>query len=186
MHVACGMLQLHIDGKTAVFPLITHRCYWSLALNHPHQEANSLAYHPGDEGMDKYNASKDTGPRLNIKTVFPCMEILILMIRRSWDRFIFILGIPILLRRHLYIESDAWDRYCLLFCLLNSMICFTSKLYNFDWLFDTKTPRMHYPCRFGKGLTKTFVCIMKTSRILNHIQILPLRLYKPALTSEKV
>ena len=45
------------------------------------------------------------GPRLNIKTVFPCMGISMLKIRRSRDRLIFNIGIPILVRRHLYNET---------------------------------------------------------------------------------
>ena len=46
------------------------------------------------------------GPHLNIKTVFPGTVISFIKIRRSWDRLIFIHGIPILVRRHLYIEMD--------------------------------------------------------------------------------
>ena len=45
------------------------------------------------------------GPRLNIKTVFPRYGIHMLKIRRSRDRLIFNMGIPILVRRHLYIET---------------------------------------------------------------------------------
>ena len=44
-------------------------------------------------------------PYLNIKTVFPCIGIPMLKIRRSQDRLIFNMGIPILVRRHLYIET---------------------------------------------------------------------------------
>ena len=44
------------------------------------------------------------GSRLNIKTVFPRYGIPMLKIRRSRDRLIFNMGIPILVRRHLYIE----------------------------------------------------------------------------------
>ena len=40
------------------------------------------------------------GPCLRIKTVFPGMGIPMLKIRRSWDRLIFNIGIPILVRRH--------------------------------------------------------------------------------------
>ena len=44
-------------------------------------------------------------PRLNIKTVFPRYGIPILKIRRSWDRLIFNVGIPIMVRRHLFIAT---------------------------------------------------------------------------------
>ena len=39
------------------------------------------------------------------------MGIHMLKIRRSWDRLIFIMGIPILVRRHLYIETVPWYWY---------------------------------------------------------------------------
>ena len=182
---ARGMWQLHIDGKTAVFPLIKHRCYWSLVLNHPYQEANSLAYHPGDEGMDKYHASKDTGPRLNIKTVFSMYGDSHPNDKTVLRPFYLYIGNSYTVKTTSLYWVGRLGSILPSFCLLNSMICFTSKLYNFDWLFDTKTPIMHYPCRFGKGVKKTFVFNIKTSRILNHIKILPLRLYKLALTSAK-
>ena len=44
------------------------------------------------------------GLRRNIKTVFPRYGIPMLKISRSWDRLIFNMGIPILVRRHIYIE----------------------------------------------------------------------------------
>ena len=50
----------------------------------------------------------DTGPRLNIKTVFPDMVIPIIKIRQSWDNLIFIMSIPMLERWHLYIETALW------------------------------------------------------------------------------
>ena len=45
------------------------------------------------------------GPRLNINTVFPRYWIPMLKIRRSRDRLIINISIPILVRRHLYIET---------------------------------------------------------------------------------
>ena len=45
------------------------------------------------------------GPCINIKTVHPSMGICITKKNRSWDRLIFIMGIPILVRRRLYIET---------------------------------------------------------------------------------
>ena len=55
------------------------------------------------------------GPRLNIKTVFPRYGIPMLKIRRSRDRLIFNMGIPILVRRHLYIKTVPWF-LALFFC----------------------------------------------------------------------
>ena len=49
-----------------------------------------------------------SGLRFNIKTVFPRYRIPMLKIRWSWDRLIFNMGIPILVRRHLYIETAPW------------------------------------------------------------------------------
>ena len=48
---------------------------------------------------------KLAGPRLNIKTIFPGMGIPMFKIRWSRDHLIFNMGIPILVRRHLYIET---------------------------------------------------------------------------------
>ena len=45
------------------------------------------------------------GPRLNIKRVFLGMGIPMLKIRWLWERLIFIMGIPILVRQRLYIEK---------------------------------------------------------------------------------
>ena len=48
------------------------------------------------------------GPCLNIKTGFPGMGIPMLKIRWSLDRLIFNMGIPILVRQHLYFEMAPW------------------------------------------------------------------------------
>ena len=46
-----------------------------------------------------------SGFRFSIKTIFAGIEILIVNVRRSWDRHIFIMGIPILLRHHFHTET---------------------------------------------------------------------------------
>ena len=48
---------------------------------------------------------QELGSHLNIKTVFPGMGITMLKIRQSQDRLIFNMGISILLRQNLYIET---------------------------------------------------------------------------------
>ena len=53
------------------------------------------------------------GSRLNIKPYFPGMGIPMLKIRRSRDRLIFNMRIPILVRRHYYIATVPW--YSLVF-----------------------------------------------------------------------
>ena len=51
---------------------------------------------------------ESTGLCLNIKTIFLRYGISMLKVRRSRDRLIFNMGIPILVRRHLYIETASW------------------------------------------------------------------------------
>ena len=55
---------------------------------------------------DWFKPLPELGPRLNIRTFFLCMGIYIVNIRRSWDRFIVTMGIPTLVWRHLYIDTD--------------------------------------------------------------------------------
>ena len=59
----------------------------------PYKEAN-----PGNNLLT-------SGPCLNINTVFPGVGIPMLKIRRLWDRLIIYMGMPILKRRHHYIET---------------------------------------------------------------------------------
>ena len=54
--------------------------------------------------QQQIHRDKITRAPLNIKTVFPCMRIPMLQIRRSRDCLTFNMGIPILVRLHLYIE----------------------------------------------------------------------------------
>ena len=48
----------------------------------------------------------DPGAYFNIKTILPGIGISIIKIRQPWDCLIFIMGIHILVRRHLYIETS--------------------------------------------------------------------------------
>ena len=57
-------------------------------------------------------------PRFNIKTIFPDVVIPMLKIRRSPDRLIFNMGIPILIRWHIYIEAARELFSCLLCCII--------------------------------------------------------------------
>ena len=62
--------------------------------------------------MNSFNkinlAPLEPKPHFNIKTAFPRYGIPMLKIRRSRDRLIFNMGIPILVRRHPYIEMGPW------------------------------------------------------------------------------
>ena len=57
------------------------------------------------DNLNMHAESHWPGLRLNIKTIFPSMGIPILKIRRSQDRLISNMGIPVLVSRHLYIET---------------------------------------------------------------------------------
>ena len=92
--------------------MVQERCISSANLMGP------FFYKPAAYGC------KDTGPHVNIKMVFPDMGISIIKIRRSWDRLIFIMGIHILVRQHLHIETGPWSQgstwdYHLLGCEFN-------------------------------------------------------------------
>ena len=50
-------------------------------------------------------------PRLNIKMIFPGVVISIIKIRRSWDHLIFMMGIPILVKQHLYIKTAPCGKH---------------------------------------------------------------------------
>ena len=50
-------------------------------------------------------------PHFNIKPVFPGMGISIMKVRLTWDRLIFIIGIAMLVRRHLFIETAPRGTY---------------------------------------------------------------------------
>ena len=57
------------------------------------------------QGSHLISNTNTVRPCLNICTVFPAMGISIIKIRRSWDRLIFIMGIPILVRQQFYTEA---------------------------------------------------------------------------------
>ena len=72
---------------------------------------------------------KLSGPRLNIKTVFPGTGIPMLKIRRSWNRLIFNIEIPILVRRHLYTETAP--RVAIASSTLSTLFKHTLHVYRF-------------------------------------------------------
>ena len=84
-----------------------------------------------------YNGTSHS-PRFNIKSVFPGMGISIINIRRSWDCLIYIMGIPLLARRYLYIEKaqrfvSSSQTTTWLHILANGSTAFKWKLC-YDWL----------------------------------------------------
>ena len=67
------------------------------------------------ERMESIKTIHEVASRINIKTIFPRYGIPMLKIRRSRYHFIFNMGIPIPIRRHLYIEtgprSFQWRKF---------------------------------------------------------------------------
>ena len=83
---------------------------------------------------------EEPGPRLNIKIVFPRYGISMLKIRRSWDRLIFSMGNPMLIRRHLYRDGPrSYISFLFLFFLLCLLLCF---LFFFTSLISTPIDRL--------------------------------------------
>ena len=70
--------------------------------------------------LNTVRRGQEPWPRFDLQTLFPGIGIPIIKIRRSWDRLIYMVGIPILIR-YLYIETvsraikhdlDQYDRMC--------------------------------------------------------------------------
>ena len=66
-----------------------------------HQAGNQALGMCSDDSGQKWN-----GSRFNVRTVFPIFPIL--KGRRSHNRFIFTVGISVLIRRKHYIERNPW------------------------------------------------------------------------------
>ena len=82
---------------------------------------------------------------------FPGIGILMLKIRLSWDRLIFNMGIPILVRRHLYMETDPWS-----FIFLYNKPHNTWTIWNkFQWNLNEIQHPCYWPFIRGIPLTKT-------------------------------
>ena len=70
--------------------------------------SDSLTVTPRHHPLKLYwdwNIRRELGPYHSIKTIFPRYGIPMLKSRRSWDRLIFNIGIPRLVRRHLFYGS---------------------------------------------------------------------------------
>ena len=77
-------------------------------------------------------------PGSSLKTVFPGMDISIIKIRRSWDHLIFVMGISILVKRHIYIETGPWRATRILFhwpmyCMVHRIFRCSTKKSEYDW-----------------------------------------------------
>ena len=91
------------SGNWRVFWLGLNVLRWWRAIN----------WHPDCDPDDQVTISWRSGSRLNIKTVFSRPRgIRMLKIIRQRDRLIFNMGIPLLVKRHLYIEmAPGWGRH---------------------------------------------------------------------------
>ena len=95
-YIRCGCAALTGPYGTLLSPgypsyITKINCTWHVEVE-PHQV----------RGLPK---TSRPGPRLIINTVFPGVGISIIKIRGSWHRLVFIMGIPILVRLHLYIKT---------------------------------------------------------------------------------
>ena len=95
LRMKCVCPTATITRSSAIWPSNKWRDVFN--ISNLSQDIIKLAEHLGPLSI--------TWLRLNIKTVFLGMGIPIIKIRRSSDRLIFIMGISILVRRHLYIET---------------------------------------------------------------------------------
>ena len=120
-------LQWNFNGNSNI--LIQENAFENVAILSRLQCVNG----PCEAARRKNNTERNTtsivcrqnywqprGPFLNIKTVFTSMGISIIKIRWSWYRLIFIKGIPILVRLHLYTETGP--RICTTLCALQSLL----------------------------------------------------------------
>ena len=90
------------------------------------------------------------GPLLNINTVFPDMKIPVLKIRRSRDPLVFNLGIPILVKRRLYIDMAPWLRGVkLLYLAKYKGNCYIKKFLNPKPSTNFLTRRRRWMCRMA-------------------------------------
>ena len=73
--------------------------------------------------LGHYHSCRSPGPCFNIKTIFPRYGISMLKIRRSRDRLIFNTGVPILVRRYIYIETAPRPMASLIYRQLCHSLC---------------------------------------------------------------
>ena len=134
----------------------------------------------------------DTKPRQTLRPSFPGMGIPMLKIRLSRDSLIFNMGIPILVRKHLYIETAPW--------ILTSpgklqqyyWLCKTGKLFAWlrinlnnllhfkvKWWYQTHIDGLVQDCinssalttQLSKPCTKPSICIIE---IIHNVKMRPL------------
>ena len=80
-----------------------------------------------------YDSSLWDGLFLSIKAVFPGLGFFsIIKIRRSWDRLILIMGILILARRYIPVETASWSMSHRIACKVSCILCMMGIQY-FSW-----------------------------------------------------
>ena len=92
-----------------LFLLLPHGLCVHIHQLHSMSGPNHNSEAPGTGIFSSCDYTNRTGPRRNIKMVSPGMGIPMLKIRWSRDRLIFNMGILILVRGHLYIETAPWS-----------------------------------------------------------------------------
>ena len=107
---ACGSIgpQTDVLALFSYLECFIYRWWGSLFFNENYlsqYDPYEMSYLFINDARGRRLSSIRSGSRLDMKTVFPGMEIPVSKIRRSRDRPVFNIGIPILLRQCFYIET---------------------------------------------------------------------------------
>ena len=106
----CMFIHINILGSDYILTVCLVPLFdWSVGAIGPWASSKtSREYsntHHKEMCSDTETGSCFSGLRLNINTVFPCMGIPLLKIRRSRNRLIFNMEIPIQVRWHIYVDT---------------------------------------------------------------------------------
>ena len=131
----------HVKDKTVSWPsYLLHRnphtwerqsLYWDVAQMSQQHSADRKVWHIF------FHFLSITVPCFNIKTTFPDVEISIIKIRRSHDCLVFVIRLPILVRKLLYIEAAPKFMHGLDIMLITL----------YPWVCITKICPCSNPCR---------------------------------------
>ena len=100
-------------------------------------------------------------PRFNMKTLFLCILFSIFNTRRSNGRRIFIMGIPMLARRHLYIETVPWTPFwykCLKKSEHDDSLHTVKTVLRLSFLYDENFFIRKTACLYWSGPRNTLQC----------------------------
>ena len=79
--------------------------------------------------------NKQTGPDFIIKTIFLCIWIPVANIRRMWDRLMFVMRTPLLLREHLYIQMPPSSQLIVFVAVMyRLMFPYSPRRFHWQWI----------------------------------------------------